>query len=608
MLTQKFKRQLAKVILLAFLCSMLLSPIPVTQASAATTLSYYDYMQTMSDNDQAVALGMFFASVGLWTGDLETEDGIQRFSSYLIYDMDAVKNEGSSIWSKLSANGMDASVMARLVKENLSFRPSLREFFAIANTLDETAIRALDKNKKLLLYPLEQKFVGRNVALSFVLFKFFNTPVLRYKSKFTTVTKNVEFLENAKSLYTIPDAANVSYVDAAKNFAIEMNRLTKVQIQINMPILQHFNIVENTSSPSISPTVTPTSGSPTPKPTAMPTPKLEQITKKIEGICKKKGLAKTDIVELIHQTDALRFEIKKWYARSDRYAIESLKDVARVTTAFTTAIQKIKSYNDRKLLVRLTWLFDCLKLLPEKALSVTSLNSRMDQLILSSSRLLQIYHPITVQDRNSLTGLKKKLAEIVTLLVRYASKVMLPARLIQGNYQVLIDQKKNVQISAAIAVSSQSAKHFRNYFLKVKMNVSKYFNPERKWCLVVISGMKTPAKQVIRVSGSTSAVMQKKIGTRFMLLNPYYAIDVPVTSLHPRYLSEIVTKTTNSKTLFTFSYFTHNMKKSQGLLIAKYKLIGDGKKPKSGKIVFAKSTIKAKIVFEEILDQVKVVF
>jgi len=608
MLNHELKRKLAMALVIVFICSTLFATVQTNKASAETTLSYYDYIQPMSDNDQAIAIGMFFASIGLWTGDLETEEGIQRFSNYLIYDMDAVKYEGSSIWSKLSANGMDSTILASIVKENLSFRPSLREFFSIANTLDEAAIRLIDKKKKLLLYPLEQKFVGRNVALTFILFKFFNTPVLRYQSKFSIVTKNVEFLENAKSLFTIPSAADVSYLNAAKNFAFQMNQLTKAQIAKNMPVLQHFNIVENSLSPSGSPTVTPTNGPPTPKPTAMPTPKFEVITKKIEEICKKKVLAKADITTIVQETDALMFEIKKWHALSDRYAIESMNDVARVTTAYVTAVQKTKIYNDRKLLTRLSWLFDRLKLIPEQTLSVTSLNPKMDKLILASSRLFKTFRANSVEDKNRILGLKRKLAEIASLLVRYASKVMIPTKLDHGEYKVFIDKIKNVQISSAIAVSSQSAKHFRNYFLKVKMDVSQYFNAQRKWCLIVISGMKTTAKQVIRIAGSTSAIMRKTTGTRLMLLNPYFAIDIPVTSLHRTYLSEISAKTTNSKGLLTFSYFTHNMTKSDSLLIVKYKLIGKGEKPKSGRIVLLHSSKKAKLIFEDILDQVKTVF
>ncbi len=576
-----------------------------SQAATTPVPSYYDYLSNLTDNDKAVAIGMFFASIGLWTGDMQTDDGISRFSTYLIYDMDAVKTGGISIWSKLSSNGMDVSILASIVKENLTFRASIREFFSIANTLDETAIRALDKNKKMLLYPLDQKFVGRNVALTFVLFKFFDMPVLSYRDKFTIITKNVDFLEQTKSLFTISSAGNVSYSDSAKNFATEMNKLPKTQILKYLPILQDFKVVDTAVNPSGSPGVSPTisPGTPTPKP--LPTPRFEIITKKIETLSKKKSYSKTDLLNVNKETDLLMKEIEKWHSVSDRYAIESISCSVRVTYAYNAMIKKTSTFFDRKLITRLISLFDKLRLLPETALSVISLVSKTDQLIKATNSVFYRYKIVSKIDQQNKEYLKSKLSGLVSLLVKFSSKVIVPSKFLNSANKVQLDKTKNVQISSAIAVSYQTAKHFKNMFSKYKMNVSKYFDSNKKYCLIGVEGFNVLYGNNLYISASTSKTIGKLKGTVFLIHQRFFSLEIPSTSLSSKYQSDIFVKCTNYKGQFKILYSSKNVKTVSKVLIAKYKIIGDGRKPSVTFYKVGSKTIKTKMVFDSLLQHMK---
>ena len=634
------RASIALLLISIFLSTNFSYPLISVQATEPISdNSFYGYLNGFSDNDKSVAIGMLFSSIGLWTGEIQSDVGINRFTRYVIYDMDGVINGGSSIWSKLTENGLDNVKLISIVKQYLSFRPVIRELLSIANTLDENAIRNLDKNNKLLLFPLEQTFAGRNVALTFILFKYFDMPIINYNINFKVNIENASILEDTKSLFTISSAENVSIKDSATNFVKEMNKLNWTQIQREMPILLYFKIVDtnvvfptssSTSSPTVAPaptstpklTVTPgTSFTPNPKvtesptprvaPTPLPTPKFDLITKRIESISKNNKISDYDVSNILRNSSLLIKEITKWHQLSDRYANDSIKSVVKVTRYISVILKKTNLRNDRKLFKCVIWLIEPLKLIPEKSLSVNSLIAETNKLIYSSANLMKNYKLISNDDSNNVIVFKQKLCVLSSLLVKFSSKVFVSSKFIQGEYKVQIDKSKGIQLMSAIAVSSQTAKHFKNIFHKAKINILdyfKYFNLNEKWCLIVIEGINTQTKIKFLLPAVCTADVKKISGVRLMISNKYYNVDIPSSSLSSKYESSISTRCNNLKGIFSLNFSTKNIGAIKKTLIANYKTIGDGKKPTTAKIICGKSSKKIKMEIDTTMEQTKILF
>lgn len=606
----KFKKTLALVVICALAVGLLAFEGGVTSTAKATTKSYNDYLSGLNNNDKAVSVGMLFSSIGLWTGDMSTDAGIKRFANYLASDMNSVTYEGKSIWSKLSDNGMSLDNLVLQIKEYLSYRTTIREFLSIANTIDEAAIKKLDKYHKLALYPEGQKFVGRNVSLALILFGYFKMPVLNYTTKFTVDFSNVEFLENMKSLYTIPDAANVSFVEAAKNLASELNALSKTQINRELPILVLFNIVKAVVT---TPTPSPTNsvGTPTPHNTPMPTPRFFVFTAKIETISNHKSISKSDVTALCKSISLLKYEIVKWYGRADRYASDSIYSVVKVTNSISKIIRKTGPIADRDFVRRLLVLIESLRVLPEKCLSATSLISRFDGLIYSLSGLLKNYHGIAMQDKSNINSLKLKLSTIAGLIGKYSARVFVSTSVYLRHYRSLINGTKNVQIASAIALSSQTAKHYSNLFKKVKIDVSKYssvFNPLKKWCMISMDGMKSLKQIEIVIPVGTSKTINKSTNTYFLISNSYYEYSFMANALSNKMQSTFFLNCSNTKTVFTVSASLVNIDFKSGILSAFYKKIGDRGKPHKSKVLVNKWTTKNKLTYDSVLSKAIISF
>ncbi|MEI6131221.1 MAG: hypothetical protein WCQ41_00150 [Bacillota bacterium] len=564
------------LLLIVFFCSIFPISNSTNIAIAASEPTYYDYLKDLSKNDQAVAIGMFFSSIGLWTGDLESDTGIEKFSTYLIYDMDSVINNGKSIWFKLSNSGMTKEILEKFVKENLVFRPSIREFFSIANTLDETAIRALDKGDNMLLYPTNQKFVGRNVALAFVLFNYFNMPVLLYKDNFTIYEKNVEFLEDAKSLFTIESAGNVSYIDSAKNLAKELNKLSVSQINKYLPILKSFNILSTSIIVSPNPTASPTTG---PAQTPLPTPQFNVIVQKIINVTKKTSVSSGDVTFVLNQSNLFILEVNKWYSKSDRYATDSFNYSSSVFYAYNRILKKVNVANDRLLISKINLILEHLRPLPNSILYVGSLIPKFDGVVGSVNSCLIQFKTINSSDKNSKIGAINRLGGIAKLLTKFSSKVLVNVKKYSKSNNISLDKSKASQLASAVIVSKQTAQHFKKLFSKYKLNVSKAFNPNITWCVISCDGI-TNNKTLAFYASKENAISLRKVNYSRLIVNcKYYQIEYISANISSKTGASFTVNSSNTKGELKFVYSSKNIS-NKGLTVeTKYLTFGDKKKP-----------------------------